>query len=159
SCLLVSCAALSFQQPIRAQEPVQDVSDDDPFGDAPTDAPAARPANPNPRGATTSVRPEADIRRSLDEATKIEVIETPLQEVLTYLQELHNVNIQLDQRAISDAGVDPDIGLSLNIKDVSLKSALRLLLRPLDLEYVIRDGVLMITSSDVAEATLELHAY
>ncbi len=46
-----------------------------------------------------------------------------------------------------------------NLNGIPLKSALRLLLSEYDLDYVIRDDVLMITTNDVASNWLELEVY
>ncbi|MEX0977614.1 MAG: STN domain-containing protein, partial [Pirellulales bacterium] len=102
---------------------------------------------------------EAKIQKALSEPTKIEVIETPLQEVVTYLKDLHGIEIQLDRTAMADAGADPEEIVTLSVNGISLKSALRLLLRGMDLTYIIRDEVLLITTKDVADAALVPKAY
>ena len=41
---------------------------------------------------------------------------------------MHHIEIQLDTAAMKDAGVDPDAQITKNIKGISLRSALKLLL-------------------------------
>jgi hypothetical protein len=93
---------------------------------------------------------EARIRRELESPTTLEFIETPLDEVVTYLQDLHGIAVQLDHKALEDAQVFGDAPVSFSVKDVSLRTSLRLLLRPLDLTYIVEDEVLLITTTEVA---------
>jgi hypothetical protein len=93
---------------------------------------------------------EARIRQELETPTKLEFIETPLNEAVAYLQDLHGIAIQLDQKALADANVFADTPVTLAVDNVSLRTSLRLLLRPLDLTYVVEDEVLLITTTEVA---------
>ncbi len=93
---------------------------------------------------------EAKIRRELKTPTKVEFVETPLDEAIDYLQDMHGIAIQLDRKALEEAGMFDDTPVSLDVENVSLRTALRLLLRPLDLTYVVQDEVLMITTVEVA---------
>jgi hypothetical protein len=98
---------------------------------------------------------ERKIRKSLTDATTLEFIETPLRDVLDYLKDVHGIEIQIDERALRDAGVATDAPITLNLNGITLRSALRLVLAQLDLTYVVRDEVLLITTDKAAsEATL-----
>ena len=53
------------------------------------------------------------------------------------LSELTGVNIHLDPRGLSQEGVNSDTPVTINLsKEISLKSALNLILEPLHLSYV-----------------------
>jgi hypothetical protein len=95
---------------------------------------------------------EARILKALEEPTAIEFLGSPLQNVVEYLEERHGIQIKLDVRALEDAGVEPATPVSCSLRHVTLKSALRLMLRDLQLAYIIQDEVLLITSKDVAES-------
>jgi hypothetical protein len=139
--------------------PAEEIQDD-PFADGATAVPAAQLSiATTPKTDPTTAASETKIRASLDEQTKMEIVETPLAEVIAYLKDLHAIEIQFDSNALEDIGVDQDSPVTLNLKSVSLRSALHLLLRPLGLAYVIRDGVLLITNQDVAENLVELRVY
>ena len=92
------------------------------------------------------------IAEALKQATQLEFVETPLNDVVEYLKDLHKVEIQLDEKAIKRAGISLDTPVTVTFKGVSLQSALRLLLRQLDLDYAIRDEVLFITTAREAAA-------
>jgi hypothetical protein len=81
-------------------------------------------------------------------STQVEFVETPLQDVIDYLKDYHHIEIQIDAKALHDAGVDPSTTITKSLKGISLRSALKLILRELQLTCVIRDEVLLITTPD-----------
>ena len=84
----------------------------------------------------------------------MDFIETPLSDVIDNLKERHHIEIQLDNKALGDVGIGSDTPITRNLKGVSLRSALRLLLHELNLTYVILDEVLLITTPEEAESRL-----
>jgi hypothetical protein len=90
------------------------------------------------------------IETALDESTTLEFVETPLADVVDYLKHLHDIEIQLDKRALDDVGIGTDTPVTHNLKGISLRSALRLILRELDLAHILRDEVLLITTPEKA---------
>jgi hypothetical protein len=97
---------------------------------------------------------EAAIEKALAEPTQMEFVETPLSDVIDFLKDYHRIEIQLDNKAISDVGVGSDTPVNTNLRRVSFRSALNLLLRDLNLTWVIRDEVLLITTPEEAESQL-----
>jgi len=100
-----------------------------------------------------SPRREAEeaIRRALAQPVSIDFEETPLEDVAAFLQESRRIPVLLDFRALEDVGIRPDAPVSLRVSDISLRSALRLMLRQLDLTCVVRNEVLMISTPEEAE--------
>jgi hypothetical protein len=99
------------------------------------------------------------IRSALDDETRIGCIETPLEQMATFLSDQHDIPILLDGWALDDAGIGTDSPVTLEIKGVSLRSGLRLLLRGLDLDFAIVDEVLLITVPEVAARHTEVCIY
>ena len=95
---------------------------------------------------------ERKIRQALNQPTQIEFVETPLKDVIEYLKDLHHIEIQLDASALKEAGVDESTAVTKNLKGISLRSALRLMLDELQLKWVIHNEVLLITSPTKAES-------
>ncbi len=95
---------------------------------------------------------EKKIEEALKQPTQIEFVETPLKDVVDYLKDLHKIEIQLDTAALKEAGVDESTQVTRNIKGISLRSALKLMLDDLQLKYVIHNEVLLITSPAKAES-------
>jgi hypothetical protein len=102
---------------------------------------------------------EARITAALQESTSFEFIETPLRDVIEYLRDLHDIEIQIDQRSLDDVGIGTETPVTRSLKGISLRSALRLLLRELDLTYIIRDEVLLITTPEEVENNLTTKVY
>lgn len=102
---------------------------------------------------------EEKILAALASPTQIEAVEMPLHDVCNFLQDLHAIEIQLDNRALEDAGVASDSPITRHVSGTSLRSALRLLLSDHNLTYVVRDDVLLITSQDEAESMLITRTY
>ena len=102
---------------------------------------------------------EEKIFAELDNNTKLEFVETPLNEVIDYLKDLHQIEIQIDEKALKDVGIDSKTAVTKNLSGISLRSALRLMLKEMDLTYVIRDEVLLITTPEEANAKLVTKVY
>lgn len=94
---------------------------------------------------------------ALDEETTMELIEVPLQEVLDFTSNLHAVPIVLDAKVIDQ--IDRDQPINLDVKGLPLKSALQLVLEPLELEFVVKHDVLLITTNERAESMVETRVY
>jgi hypothetical protein len=94
---------------------------------------------------------EASIRAALDQKTDIKFVEKPFSGVVDDLKQRHGIEIQLDRRALDDAGIPNNTPITRSIKGVTLRSALNLLLDDLDLTYAVQNGVLMITTEAEAK--------
>ncbi|MGB7347997.1 MAG: hypothetical protein WBD20_27480, partial [Pirellulaceae bacterium] len=90
---------------------------------------------------------ETEIQRKLSDNVKINYRERPLGEVMDDLNQMTGIPIVLDNRALAAIRVTPTDPISLSVPNgVPLSSALNLMLRDLDLTYVIENDVLNITS-------------
>jgi hypothetical protein len=102
---------------------------------------------------------EQRIFEALDDIATLEFIETPLADVIEVLKDSHQIPIEIDIKALDDVGLSTDVPVTRNLKGVTLRSALRLMLREMDLTYVIRDEVLLITTPEEAESKLTTKVY
>ncbi len=135
-------------------------ADDDPFGGEPAEQPAQRTGLERSHlKRADDERAEKVIREALETNTTMEFIETPLQDAVDYLKDLHGIEIQLDDRALEEAGMEGDTPVARTLKGLSLESALDLLLSNYDLTYVVRNGVLQITTPDAVAGLVELRVY
>jgi hypothetical protein len=99
------------------------------------------------------------IEQTLARPTEMKFIDTPLQDVVDYLKQRHRIEIQIDTRALDDVGIGQDTPIDKSLKGISLRSALRLILRELDLTYMIDNEVLLITTPEEAESRLHTTIY
>lgn len=112
---------------------------------------------PNYRLARSTA--EEAIRDALQQATTVDFVEQPLSDVLQYLEDLHKIQIELDNRALEDSAASADTPINRNVRNVSLASALDLMLKDLNLDYLVANDVLLITSKEEAMEATELRIY
>lgn len=92
-------------------------------------------------------------------STGLEFTDQPLKEVLMQLQEEYNIPIQLNAGELESAAIGTDSPVTISLHNISLKSALKLLLEPHQLTYIIRDEVLMVTTQEAADKQLVTCVY
>ena len=85
--------------------------------------------------------------------------QTPLRQVIDDLRALSGITIVLDIEALREANVNLDCPVSLKVKDMSLRSALTLLLKPARLAYILKDDALQITTENELRGKLVMVAY
>lgn len=131
--------------------------------------PIARAMDPKPDPKAKPVRelpPAVDsqaacaaIRAALQRPVPMEFSETPLHEVLNYLRDMLRIPIVVDHRGFDDVGVAPDSPITFALQGVSTRSALNLLLSPLNLDYVVTNEVLLITTSEKVDECRTARVY
>ena len=103
---------------------------------------------------------ELDIERKLETPVSATFEDRPLSQVIDQLAELAQINIVLDPRGLGEELVASDTPVSIDLEhEVSLKSALHLILEPLNLDFVIKDEVLKITSSQLRDTEVMIRTY
>ena len=102
---------------------------------------------------------EQRIRTALTETTEVAFTDTPLEEAIKYLEDLHSIEIWLDKETLTADGINTDSPVNLSMSGVSLRSALRLMLEPLALTYVIEDEVMKITTLVKADEKMSTRVY
>lgn len=105
---------------------------------------------------------EREIRGALGAKlrTPIDAVQTPLTEIVDQIRVEFDIPILIDRAALDAALISPDAEITLSLRNVSLTSALNLVLNQVpDLTYVIENEVLWITTADEAETKLSLRVY
>ena len=103
---------------------------------------------------------ELEIEQRLRTPVSVRFKETPLAQVLDNLAKLAQVNLHLDPRGLAEEGVSSDTPVTIDLsQEISLKSALSLILKPLHLGYVIKDEVLKITSEQLKDGEVITKTY
>jgi len=103
--------------------------------------------------------PVERIRTALASPTRLEFIDTPIDHVFAFLQEQHRIPIVIDRRAWDDVGLSSEVPVTRSIKGVTLGEALDVILKDLELTWLIRDEVLLVTTPEEAESQLEVIVY
>ncbi len=133
------------------------VPDPDPFG-----VPIA-PGKPIERPKAIWIGPTAqadqNIRGKMTAETKIQFINTPLEEITRYLQQLHNLNVVISPKVWQQIGPEEDFEVSINIEGIRLDSALDFMLEGYDLDWYVQGEMIVITTTTDAAARMSLRAY
>jgi hypothetical protein len=87
--------------------------------------------------AFDSQNPPEQLQRPIS----IDCRELPISDALGMLEETTGLTICLDRLAVQAAGVSPDAPVTISLQDISLRSALRLMVGKVDLEYRVEGGV------------------
>lgn len=116
---------------------------------------ALEPVNNPPADSVTASRPhsgiELEIERQLQTPVKLQFIESPLEEVMAQLGNSVGIDIHIDREALGAEGITVDEPVTITLKNnVSLRSALNLILKPFHLSFVVEDEVLKITQQPPA---------
>ncbi len=99
---------------------------------------------------------EADkkIQESLQKPVTLDFADTPVRDVITFLQDFTGVNMVLDPNAVEDGGN----AITLKVQDMPFEKALSYILKFAQLEYQIRDGALFISNKE-GLSEYALHTY
>lgn len=102
---------------------------------------------------------EAEFERRLDQVVSVDFEELELKEVVRQFEEFLHISFHIDPVGLDESGVTLDQILSLKLKNVTVHRALERSLKPLHLEYLLRDGIVEITSFEKASETLVTKLY
>jgi len=131
-------------------------ADKPPSGSKTADAPPAVEFLPRPS------KDEERILKGLAMPIDVNFQDTPLEDCLTFINDypgMPNLALYIDKPTLTDEGVALDQPVTLKLKGLRLESVLKLLLRPIQLTFVIEDDVLQITTSAKAGEKLITRTY
>ncbi len=113
------------------------------------------------RWPTGSIKAENDARISeaLEQSTEFDFSEQPLADVIQSLKQKHGIDIQLDEAGLKEAGVSVETPITRTVAGITLESGLDLIFTGLDLTWLIRDEVLLVTSKARADGLIETRVY
>jgi hypothetical protein len=104
-------------------------------------------------------RNEQAIERALYQRGPIDFSELPLRDAIAEISRQFQIPIVLCLKKLEEASVSADTPVSKHIDGLALESILRLVLRDMELEYTIRDEVLLITTPEDVESQLDTRTY
>lgn len=102
------------------------------------------------------------VYEALDQTTTLEFPDNTIGEVIPFLADLHGIKIRVDKKALEDEGISIESRIEFVIGDVSLRTALPLLLSKVgdaELDYYIDDGILFVTTNEKAAGVKKLRFY
>lgn len=102
---------------------------------------------------------EQRVEAALGRAASLDVEQVSFDVFIVYVRDITQLDIVIDRKAWTDAGVSTDTEVTIKVEHASLKSALALVLDELDMTWLVRDGVVLITSKTEAENWLATKIY
>ncbi|HEY4260546.1 MAG TPA: hypothetical protein VGM98_10305, partial [Schlesneria sp.] len=99
------------------------------------------------------------IEQALRERTKCDFNKTSLEEALRSLEIAHQIPIWLDRQGLQDEGISTDDQVTLVKSNITLQTALALILEPLGLTTLTRDGILVVTTQAKADERMSTRIY
>jgi hypothetical protein len=86
------------------------------------------------------------IEKALSQKDVFQFTDVRLGDFVSMLREKYNVNVLIDKHALKEKEIDPQSPVSLDLKDVSVRSALELALRPLGLSWTVYCEAIVIST-------------
>ena len=102
---------------------------------------------------------EALVRKALDRPVSLQLLDSPLRSLAEAVTKTCDISVVIDEQALTDEGVAVDTPITLSVSRIPLRSAIDLVLHPLQLRAVVRKGVLMITTAAEAVNMRKLVVY
>ncbi len=117
--------------------------------------PLSAPAAPAPPDKDAAAHPVPNPREGLDRTVTLKIDKQSLSGAVALLRDQTKLNIVLDTPAIQQLGVNPDqppVPVQADLKDVKVRAALRTVLLPYNLTFVVIGDTVIVTTEDVAAA-------
>ncbi len=97
-------------------------------------------------GQSANQSAQQAIEKTLSEKGTFEFTGTPLSELVSLLRDRYDMNVIIDNRALKEKEIDAESPVSIKLKDVTVRSALDLAIRPLGLSWTIYCEALVIST-------------
>ncbi len=102
---------------------------------------------------------EQRIRSALRQVMSWNFQEVPLKQVALELRRRLGINVLIDENRLKDAALPGNISLSVQLQDVSGETALDAMLHRSDLDWIVDNETLMITTQDAAKQHVVTRVY
>lgn len=97
-----------------------------------------------------SMSPAERIHKELNQVASLEILDQPLTSAINQLREMTKLNFVIDTQTLAQIGIDPDVvKVQVKLKDSRLKTGLRTILGSCNLNYVILNDIIFISSDDM----------
>lgn len=128
----------------------------DAMADNAAKAPEKAVAEPIPTEDSLTAETEAKLEQFLS----AESADQPLSEYFSWVGDRLKIQVLFDVRALTEATIDPaTTPVGLTLKNVRTKTLLNLILGQHSLCYIVRDGILIVTTTDKANCELITRVY
>ena len=102
---------------------------------------------------------ERKILEALNKPMDVELKDSTLEDVIKYLQDKTGVNIVVPQAILEEKNITYKVGVSVDLKRVTLRTILKKTLADVGLVYIVKDNVIQVTTEERAKQTLTTRTY
>src|SRR4029453_3492838 len=102
---------------------------------------------------------EPTLEERLNKRIDVDFVDLPLKDAIAYLQEHTGIQFVIRQKKLEESSVSPDTPVNKTLRKVRVSTLLELLLDDLELTFVDRDDLLLVTTPEDAESTLQIRVY
>ncbi len=102
---------------------------------------------------------ERKILDALRKPMDVELKETPLEEVIKFLEDKAGVKIVVPPTILEEKNITYKVPVSVNLKGVTLRTILKKTLADVGLVYIVKDNVIQVTTEERAKQTLTTRTY
>jgi len=116
---------------------------------------AQNPAGPGPatdNEAAPLLNPLRPLDEKLNQPIDSEFVNIPLKDAIQFLQEKTGIQFVIQAKKLEEAGVTVDMPVTMSLKNVKLRTLLDLLLEQIELTYMTKDNLILITTPEDAES-------
>jgi RNA polymerase sigma factor (sigma-70 family) len=99
-----------------------------------------------PNKAARKLTDEERLEQKLNKAVQLNFKDATLRRVLEDVRAFATINLFVDEPALNRQGISLDMHVTIQVEDVSLRTALKLVLQSHGLRYFIQDGVVVVTT-------------
>ncbi|HLN29498.1 MAG TPA: hypothetical protein VK395_17245 [Gemmataceae bacterium] len=110
-------------------------------------------------GEVPTTAKEQSLLRALNSTISLKFTNSRFQDVIDYIQDRIGQTIVLDKTALDEIGVTYDSPVTLNLKEVTVRTGLHKILGDLGLTYVIKDEVIQVVSPTQAAHMMRTQVY
>ena len=103
--------------------------------------------------------PPRAIKEALTQRVSFDFAELPLSEAVRQISERTRILIHLDAKRLDEVGVSIDTPITKSFPNIRLSTFLDLMLEELELTYLVKDDVLVITTPEYAETERVIRVY
>lgn len=122
------------------------------------------PATPGERVLTNTgeyrlQKPSDKVLSALKQDVEFEFFESPLQDIADFMAQQYEIQVKLDVAALEEMGVAEDHPVTYTVQGVSLATFLDRALGPDDIDYIVDGPLLILTTRDVANLSMETKVF
>lgn len=99
------------------------------------------------------------LREKLKQNVSVNFVDVPLEAAVKQLAEIAQIDVRLDMQAVRDAGVREREPITLKLADRKLETVLQAIMLNLKLTWILRDGILWITSPEQDSEAMKIAVY